>query len=144
MKIENLHIKNIGPFKDAVIEFATDYNEITGEQPVTIVTGMNGAGKSIVVDAIRAALSGQQLERDIVADANNFSIEMAVKFNGKSMRLSTSTLKDGRVKEADYKNVARPLQYGYDVPGPVNNWVIDYWSSRFPSDTLGTAMDLTP
>ena len=72
MKIENLHIKNIGPFKDAVIEFATDYNEITGEQPVTIVTGMNGAGKSIVVDAIRAALSGQQLERDIVADANNF------------------------------------------------------------------------
>ena len=41
MKIENLHIKNIGPFKDAVIEFATDYNEITGEQPVTIVTGMN-------------------------------------------------------------------------------------------------------
>ena len=136
MKIENLHIKNIGPFKDAVIEFATDYNEITGEQPVTIVTGMNGAGKSIVVDAIRAALSGQQLERDIVADANNFSIEMAVKFNGKSMRLSTSTLKDGRVKEADYKNVARPLQYGYDVPGPVNNWVIDYWSSRFPSDSF--------
>ncbi len=28
---------------------------------MTIVTGMNGAGKSIVVDAIRAALSGQQL-----------------------------------------------------------------------------------
>lgn len=135
MKIEKLHIKNIGPFKEAVIEFATEYNEVTGEQPVTIITGMNGAGKSIVIDAIRAALSGHQLERDIVADINYFSIEMNVILNGNTQWLSTSTLQNGYIQGVDY-NIRRPLVIGYDVPGPVNNWVIDYWSSKSPSDSF--------
>lgn len=136
MKIKNLHIKNIGPFKEAVIEFATECNEATAEQPVTIITGMNGAGKSIVIDAIRAALSGQQLERDIVADTNNFSIEMDVILNEITTHLSTSTLEYGHIQTADYTNIGQPLVYGYDVPGPVNNWVIDYWSSKSPSDSF--------
>lgn len=135
MKIEKLHIKNIGPFKEAIIEFATKYNEVTGEQPVTIITGMNGAGKSIVIDAIRAALSGQQLERDIVADINYFSIEMNVILNENTQWLSTSTLQNGYIQGVDY-NIRRPLVIGYDVPGPVNNWVIDYWSSKSPSDSF--------
>lgn len=139
MKIEKLHIKNIGPFKEAIIEFATEYNEVTGEQPVTIITGMNGAGKSIVIDAIRAALSGQQLERDIVADINYFSIEMNVILNGNTQWLSTSTLQNGHIQGVDYKNIDRPLAFGYDVPGPVNNWVIDYWSSKSPSDSFKIA-----
>lgn len=135
MKIEKLHIKNIGPFKEAIIEFATKYNEVTGEQPVTIITGMNGAGKSIVIDAIRAALSGHQLERDIVADINYFSIEMNVILNGNTQWLSTSTLQNGYIQGVDY-NIRRPLVIGYDVPGPVNKWVIDYWSSKSPSDSF--------
>lgn len=135
MKIKNLHIKNIGPFKEAIIEFATRYNETTSEQPVTIITGMNGAGKSIVIDAIRAALSGQQLERDIVADATHFSIEMDVTVNGNIRHLSTSTLQNGHIQTADYI-IRQPLVLGYDVPGPVNNWVIDYWSSKSPSDSF--------
>lgn len=139
MKIENLHIKNIGPFKKAVIEFATEYNEAIGEQPVTIITGMNGAGKSIVIDAIRTALSGQELERDIVADTNNFSIEMDVILNGKTKQLSTSTLQNGHIQGVDYRNIGKPLTSGYDVPGPVNNWVIDYWSSKSPSDSFKIA-----
>lgn len=135
MKIEKLHIKNIGPFKEAVIEFATEYNEVTGEQPVTIITGMNGAGKSIVIDAIRAALSGQQLERDIVADINYFSIEINVILNGNTQWLSTSTLQNGHIQGVDH-NIRKPFVIGYDVPGPVNNWVIDYWSSKSPSDSF--------
>lgn len=138
MKIEKLHIKNIGPFKEAIIEFATEYNEVTGEQPVTIITGMNGAGKSIVIDAIRAALSGQQLERDIVADINYFSIEMNVILNGNTQWLSTSTLQNGHIQNVDH-NIWKPLVIGYDVPGPVNNWVIDYWSSKSPSDSFKIA-----
>ncbi|WP_302560981.1 AAA family ATPase [Phocaeicola sartorii] len=139
MKIENLHIKNIGPFKEAVIEFATEYNEATGEQPVTIITGMNGAGKSIVIDAIRAALSGQELERDIVADTNDFSIEMDVVLNGSTTHLSTSTLQNGHIRGVDYINIGQALTYGYDIPGPVNHWVIDYWSSKSPSDSFKIA-----
>ena len=45
MKIERLYIKNIGPFKEASLVFPTQQNKETGEEPVTIITGVNGAGK---------------------------------------------------------------------------------------------------
>ena len=72
MKIRELNIKNIGPFKEATLEFPTEVNTETGEEPVTIITGVNGAGKSIIIDAIRAAFCWSPLERNIVADVNDF------------------------------------------------------------------------
>ena len=53
MKLLNLHIKNIGPFKEASLDFATEFRKGKAE-PVTIITGINGAGKSILIDDIRA------------------------------------------------------------------------------------------
>lgn len=138
MKIKNLHIKNVGPFKEADIEFATDFDKTTGAQPVTVITGMNGAGKSIVIDAIRAALSGQRLERNIVADIHNFSIEMNVLLDGQERELKTSTIEDGHVKAVDHTAI-RPLRWGYEKVGPFNDWVIDYWSSKVPSDAFSIA-----
>lgn len=65
MKLLNLQIKNIGPFKEASLEFATEFKKGATE-PVTIITGVNGAGKSILIDAIRAAFCGKSiLERNI-------------------------------------------------------------------------------
>lgn len=55
MKLLNLHIKNIGPFKEAFLDFATEFRKRKAE-PVTIITGINGAGKSILIDAIRAGI----------------------------------------------------------------------------------------
>ncbi len=133
MKIQNLHLKNIGPFKEATLEFSTDYVPAEEKQPVTIITGVNGAGKSIVIDAIRAALSGSSLERNIVADENNFVIEMDVKDDGKVRHLSTSTMEDGHIRDADWK-IARPLQLGYRDMNHVYPWVVDYWSAQSPTD----------
>ena len=56
------------------MEFPTQKNEETGEEPVTIITGRNGAGKSIIIDAIRAALSGTGVERNIVANNDDFKM----------------------------------------------------------------------
>ena len=133
MKIQNLHLKNIGPFKEATLEFSTDYVPAEEKQPVTIITGVNGAGKSIVIDAIRAALSGSSLERNIVANENNFVIEMDVKDDGKVRHLSTSTMEDGHIRDADWK-IARPLQLGYRDMNHVYPWVVDYWSAQSPTD----------
>lgn len=133
MKIQNLHLKNIGPFKEATLEFSTDYVPAEEKQPVAIITGVNGAGKSIVIDAIRAALSGSSLERNIVADENNFVIEMDVKDDGKVRHLSTSTMEDGHIRDADWK-IARPLQLGYRDMNHVYPWVVDYWSAQSPTD----------
>ena len=54
MKINSLSLKNIGPFINAEIDFTNNSNK----NPVTIITGENGTGKSIIIDAIRAILSG--------------------------------------------------------------------------------------
>ena len=135
MRINKLYIKNIGPFKEAELEFANDFNTENGAQPVTIITGVNGAGKSIVIDAIRAALSGQKLERHIVADDHDFQIKMEIDYDGTNRLVSTSKIENGTIGSAvDYSNLARFLLYGYKIPGLVYDWVIDYWSANSPTD----------
>lgn len=136
MKIERLYIKNIGPFKEATLEFQTQHNLETGEEPVTIVTGVNGAGKSIIIDAIRAGLSGQKLERHIVANDNDFKIEMSIDYDGTFKTLSTRGFYDGNIQSVDHVELGQYFQIGYRLPGKVYDWVVDYWSSKLPSDTF--------
>ena len=135
MRINKLYIKNIGPFKEAELEFANDFNTENGAQPVTIITGVNGAGKSIVIDAIRAALTGQKLERHIVADDSDFQIKMEIDYDGTNRWVSTSKIENGTIIEAvDFSTLARFLRFGYKIPGLVYDWVIDYWSANSPTD----------
>lgn len=136
MKINNIHLRNIGPFKEAILEFPGLPVKQEGEQPVTIITGVNGAGKSILIDAIRAAFGGGEvLERNIVANEKDFVIEMELEDGGTIKRVRTASLKNGHVKAAvDFGSVGRPLMYGYASDGPVNDWVIDYWSSKTATD----------
>lgn len=136
MKIERLYIKNIGPFKEATLEFATQQNKETGEEPVTIITGVNGAGKSIIIDAIRAALSGQKLERHIVANDDDFKIEMSINYDGTFKTLSTAAFYNGNIKSADQVGLGQYFQVGYRLPGKVYDWVVDYWSSKLPTDSF--------
>lgn len=136
MKILNLHIKNIGPFRDAYLDFASDFKEAV---PVTIITGMNGAGKSIIIDATRAAFSGGDvLERNIVADSSDFIIEMEFEdYNGKQ-KVSTSHLDSNMQIQAatEYNSITRPLRLGYEKSAKIHPWVIDYWSAKAPTDSF--------
>ena len=54
MKINSLRLKNIGPFIDAKIDFVGNHSK----PPITIITGENGTGKTIVLDAIRKMILG--------------------------------------------------------------------------------------
>ena len=135
MRIYSLHIKNIGPFKEAGVEFATAADLASGEQPITIITGMNGAGKSIVIDSIRAILSCQVLERNIVADDKNFCVDVSLEYDGTGLKhLSASKFQNGHFQYADYQNLHRLFKYGYSMPEKVYGWVADYWSSKLPTD----------
>lgn len=136
MKIERLYIKNIGPFKEATLEFPTHQNKEKGEEPVTIITGVNGAGKSIIIDAIRAGLSGQKLERHIVANDDDFKIEMSIDYDGAFKTLSTRGFYDGNIQSVDHVELGQYFQIGYRLPGKVYDWVVDYWSSKLPTDTF--------
>lgn len=133
MYLTTLKITNIGPFRYGELNFAHDPKE---KNPVTIITGMNGTGKSIIIDAIRAALSGQQLERNIVANPNDFNITIEAIIDGITTQLSTSNAKNGYIEEADYLKVSRYLKYEYSENEPIQPWIIDYWSSRTPNDSF--------
>ena len=133
MYLKELKIKNIGPFHEGKVDFAWEnISDVTN--PVTIITGMNGTGKSIIIDAIRAALSGQPLERNIVANTEDFFIEIEAVIEGKQHKLITSTYNSGHIKYADYTRIAKALVYGYSDAEAVNPWIVDYWSSCIPTD----------
>lgn len=132
--IKSLKIKNIGPFKDGFVEFATDFDK--DNSPVTVITGTNGAGESIVIDALRAILSGDQLERNIVANLDDFSIDINMILNGKSTSLNTSAFSSGNIRWGDYKIIAKPMLSGYDKTDNANSWVVDYWSTLDSVDSF--------
>ncbi|MBO4840196.1 MAG: AAA family ATPase [Bacteroidaceae bacterium] len=136
MKIERLYIKNIGPFKEATLEFPTQVNKETGEEPVTIITGRNGAGKSIIIDAIRAALSGMGIERNIVANDDDFKIEMSLNYDGTFKIVETCSFSNGHIRTVDWGNLGTYFLQGYKLPGKVYDWVVDYWSSKLPTDSF--------
>lgn len=136
MKIQKLHIKNIGPFREATLEFPTEHNLETGEQPVTIITGVNGAGKSIIIDAIRAALGGHEIERNIVAKEDDFKIELTLNYDGSFKTKETHTMYDGIIQTADWDGFGQFFTQGYKQPTRIYDWVVDYWSSKLPTDSF--------
>lgn len=145
MKIEKLYIKNIGPFREAILEFPTNTQK-TEETPVTIITGINGAGKSIIIDAIRAALCGEQIERNIVANENDFEIRMSINYDGVFKEIESHSFSNGHISPAEWNDLGQYFLSGYKLPGRVYNWVIDYWSSKIPADsfTIDTMKSIRP
>lgn len=137
MIIKNLHIRNVGPFKEANVEFSTLADKECGMQPITIITGVNGAGKSIVIDSIRAILSAQKLERNIVANEKDFCVEIDAEYDGTGLKsLSVKRMSNGQLEFADFQGLNRYFRNGYELPGFVHGWVVDYWSSKLPSDSF--------
>ena len=134
MRIKRLSLKNIGPFKEATLDFPVQCKKESGEIPVTIITGNNGAGKSIIIDAIRTALGGDVLERNIVANEDDFKITLCVNYDGSFKTLETNEFVGGAEQSVDWFGLGILFLRGYDLPGKVYNWVLDYWTTRQPTD----------
>lgn len=142
MKLLNLHIKNIGPFKEASLDFATEFRKGKAE-PVTIITGINGAGKSILIDAIRAAFCGMSiLERDIIADEKDYQIKMEYEENGEKEHYFTSSFDknhsfvlNGSMEVID-SAICKALREGYNESDEVRPWVVDFWSAKTPTGSF--------
>lgn len=118
------------------MEFPVKTDSETGEEPVTIITGKNGAGKSIIIDAIRAALAGTGIERNIVANDDDFKIEMSLNYDGNFKTVESKTYSNGNITGVDWFGLGQFLLQGYKLPGKVYDWVVDYWSSKLPTDSF--------
>ncbi len=139
MRIKELHLTNIGPFNDAHLEFAAD------DAPrVTIITGENGTGKTIVLDAIRG-LFGQNyahLERKIYRIDKPFSLSLILNWRDKEEQLKAVALHSSNNNILQLNDwslhslVSDVLSSGKGFP----NWIVDYWRSNavFEPFTIGT------
>lgn len=135
MRLTKLYLHNIGPFQDSEMELlAEEQVEALKKDPslplpVVIITGENGTGKSVILDAIRTVLSGTtKVERDIIADHDDFKISLDY------------------LEKSIEKNVVSESFAGYENLGVKTNdrhlneiitdqeaaekvdWIVDYWS----------------
>lgn len=134
MKLKNLHLKNIGPFLNDTIEFATWENS---KSQVTILTGENGTGKTIIIDAIRKAFMNPYKAKNIraIRREDNFHLQLEMNFKNQDISLI------GRQQEGDseesliftksdgmYNEISNILDSPQSVKG--NLWILNYWTSQ--------------
>lgn len=151
MRIKELHLTNIGPFNDANLEFAAD-----NAPRVTIITGENGTGKTIVLDAIRGLFgyAYANLERKIYRDNQAFTARMTIAHSDirigeiaprekeeviESTKYSGLNLESNSYTNGGYEAVVHlPKGIAIDKARP-QNWVVDYWRSTAVLDlfTIG-------
>ena len=158
MRLHNLQFKNIGPFKEGQLDFITK-DDNPGKPPVIIITGENGTGKTIILDAIRSMLFGKygQLERNIIRE-HNFDIRLIIDENYSEKRNL------GRLSEIyPIKNKTIPFVFftnhekfnfqfvkytDKEHAGLINisfpNWITNYWTTRHTSDNFDLKKLVTP
>jgi predicted ATP-binding protein involved in virulence len=133
MYLKNLRLKNIGPFKDVKLDFEKLDSE-DKSPPVIILTGENGTGKSVIVDAIRTLLLGitYSIERDVTA-SENFLISSEISIKNEILELTSNKKKnDGRFETNSYdfnKIFNNNSNSKYE-----SNFIVNYWSSKLSND----------
>lgn len=140
MRLLDLTLHNVGPFDDARIEFLTGEE---GEVPITFITGENGTGKTIVLDAIRGSF-GQHfayLDRSIVRPGVPFSLQLELEYE--AARRSFSVTHQYAIPHQNgrfclYPKDTRLMELAEKVsqqPKLCPPWVVDYWRSALPNDS---------
>ena len=134
MRIQSLHLENIGPFVEADLEFMADGDS---KPPVVLITGENGTGKSIILDAIRGIFGKQytRLERDIRRrnSVDSARIEALFEVDNEPVRFRSQRFVDDYISPEqeqsalsyDIWNVPSSVAQGGECP----NWIVDFWPS---------------
>ncbi|WP_433929963.1 AAA family ATPase [Sorangium cellulosum] len=139
MRLLDLSIQNIGPFNDARLDFLSGPEDPV---PVTIITGENGTGKTILLDAVRGLFGHHygRLERAIWRNGTPFRAEATLVIEGQQVVLtSTQTFDPGfnllPSNEDIYELPHEVARKGHHPP----NWLVDFWRSTLPADpyTIG-------
>lgn len=136
MRLHNLILENIGPIKKAELEFISDASQLEFP-PVICITGENGTGKSIILDAIRGLFKGRfsQVERDITS-SNRFLIKTKLEINNSKVFFSSNS-KYPRGHELDTNNIEiNKMFHSQFEPHFKKNFIFDYWTSKLSNDNF--------
>ena len=137
MRINKLEFENIGPFKEASLDFRDE----EGNYPMIIFTGENGTGKTIVIDAIRAMFLGSygKIERNIVRNnTSSFGVNMNFTLNKNEYEKTCNELKNGKFN-IDFSSISNAVTIGIKdkLPeGTKYDWMLDYWTSKLATDNF--------
>lgn len=133
MRLHSLSLTNIGPFDEASVEFLADGDTSAN---VTLLTGANGTGKTIILDAIRS-LFGREfatVERDLWRKGAVGGIrgDFSGPVEGRHSRFSIGL----GAAAPRYPNGSSSLDVAANVgrgaqPPP---WVVDFWRSQLAND----------
>mgnify|MGYP003603823207 CR=1 FL=1 len=135
MLIKSLSLRNIGPFEKTSIEFSNISS--SDKSNVTIITGENGTGKSIILDSIRSILMGvyENVERDICR-SKDFSIEMKLDINDMEINL-TSKSKNNNNKKLNVNDYhINSLFRSHIETKYKRNFIFDYWTTKLSNDNF--------
>ncbi len=105
---------------------------------MTLITGENGAGKSILLDAIRGMFGLQycELERPIWRKNVPFSVAMDVLFDGKQQRLTSREIGDGNSFARHSSNSSfhlAPIHAQTQARPP--EFITDFWRTTQATDS---------
>ncbi|WP_027378244.1 AAA family ATPase [Chryseobacterium daeguense] len=129
MKLLDLHLKNIGPFIDDTIEFATFENS---KKQVTILTGENGTGKTIILDAIRGLLLGKVYDNFLtrkISNNNEFNLNISLFVDNKRIEINSQkyNIHFTNSFETNYQFGSRLTD---QAKAKDNHWIVNYWTSQ--------------
>lgn len=135
LSLLSLSLSNIGPFDRAELTFLDGVD--SGEVPVSIITGENGAGKSILIDAIRGmfGVGFADLERPLWRPKTSFSVQLALVLGG-DPRTIFATAPAGNT---NFTLGDRALALAADEASrgvrEALPWVVDFWRSNLATDS---------
>ncbi len=139
MQILNLSLKNIGTFIEGNLDFTTDGDKYA---PVTIITGENGTGKTLILDAIRIMLYGgnQNIERNIIRDEKAFDIGMMLKDANIHMKAVCNRMIQKKFQilatNSFFHQIGKSLTFHSNIVKDYEQYVLSYWTSKLSNDSF--------
>lgn len=143
MRLLSLDMQNVGPFDEAHLEFLPAERSEDERPKVALITGENGTGKTICLDAIRGLFGPEYtlLERAIWRPTTAFQLQMCVEYSGQREQISASAgVKiGGTTGAAHYLNVNSILRVTavrtVTEPKTFPRWILDYWRTGMATDS---------
>ncbi|HRG41180.1 MAG TPA: AAA family ATPase [Saprospiraceae bacterium] len=136
MRLLKLDLKDIGPFNEGHLNFT---NEDGDYSPVTIITGENGTGKTIILDAIRTLLMGNIKTRDIFRNDENSAISCKIQIGNDLVNDSIKKHLKRKVYpqlesiSLDMKSLGSKF---VSINEGGDTWIANYWTSQTKNDAF--------
>lgn len=135
MELKTLTLRDVGPFAEAELEFST-----ADAAGVTLFTGLNGSGKTVVLDAVRHWFGGQYgaVERALprTGAPEGFCIRPWIRVEGAVYEEDVTSIQHYRDTFTDaLEHPLWQLPHKVELTLKAPPFVLDYWCPASASDS---------